>query len=1433
MRHTSRRRTGILLRAIEKMQLKRATAPCFSLEGLDPRVLLTGDVFATVLHDSNGNGVKDPEEPPLQGWTVFVDYDRNGVLDASEPSGITNIDGETMIVGVPQGTWDVRQVLEPGWTPTTGYDVVDRVGVVDNEVTDVLFLNVPAANGAVEGTVWQDLNGDGTRQAEDTGLQGWTVFLDTNANKVLDAGEPSDVSDATGAYALLDLPPGQYKVREIVQVGWDTTLGQDAGITVDITPGSTSVVDFGNFSTAGRGSISGTVFNDVNADGARAAGDAGMEGWTVFLDTNGNSTLDAGETSALTDALGFYSFPSLVAGSYQVAEILQTGWNISPGYAVEQTVTVVAENNTAVNYGNWTPTLGSISGKVWNDVNGDGSSAGEPGLSGWTVFIDQNSDGLIDPGEPTAVTGAIGDYTLSNVPIGSNLVREVTPIGWQATAPGTGMQLVNVPNGTDVPGVNFGNKQRTDSTIHGVIYADYNKNNVRNPGERGLPGITVFLDTNDNNTLDAGEPSMVTLADLFYTPSIDEAGTYAFTHLASGTFHVREIPPIEQSATPLGSREQTVLLLPGEDRTLNFGNIFRNNEIHGTKYNDLNGNHQFDLGEPGIGNVTIYIDADRDNVMDPLEARTRTAADGTYSFTTDLAPGSYVVRERVPQGSTQTYPQTVGGTLWPAGVSNPAVGNVSPTSITTSLAIGQTYSTPVSLTLPGSGSLTNLVDVFLLFDDTGSFTNNSPIVRAAFPQIISSLQTALPGLNLGFGVGRFEEYANFGSEYSSGRPFILNQPIVSQTTTGFSTSIQNALNRVAPGYGGDLPETDIEALFQLVTGLGFDGNNNGTFSDSGAAGLASTQLTPGPSGDVPSFASYVADLAAGGLPASGNIGGAGFRAGALPIVLIATDTGFAYQPKGETNITGVGGLSLPVSALTQSSRPTTPFNSGAGIQETITALNALGALVIGLGTNAGATAAPRSSLEAIAKLTGAVNNTPTTIANGTLDPIAFGDPFYFQIASGFSASVVNGIIAAITNAATSVSYDITLRASDPRVHVAYTPGTVHGVGAGQTASFDVTFTGDGRPYRFDLQFVREGTDVVLGSIPVVLGTPIAGNGYEYGELEEGEIDDNVDFGNQVDPLAAPNNAPSFTKGADVSILQDSPAQTIPGWATNISPGPASEASQILEFVLSNDNNSLFAEQPTISADGTLSFTPAAGKFGTATITVELRDDAGTLNGGVDTSTPQTFTITLQPSAVLAINSSFEYETRQALVIDFSADVGGSLSASSLQILNLATGLPVSPQSFAYDVALHRATITFNPAIMSNGNYRLTIPAGTLPGQASLHQLDFFILAGDANRDRVVDITDLGILATNWQQSPRTFSQGDFSYDGIVDITDLGLLATYWQNGVPASGAIMAGTALPPRRSTLPRSPFSATPFPASAGRTPLVQDVDLTAAAAG
>src|SRR5438128_9204571 len=109
-------------------------------------------------------------------------------------------------------------------------------------------------------------------------------------------------------------------------------------------------------------------------------------------------------------------------------------------------------------------------------------------------------------------------------------------------------------------------------------------------------------------------------------------------------------------------------------------------------------------------------------------------------------------------------------------------------------------------------------------------------------------------------------------------------------------------------------------------------------------------------------------------------------------------------------------------------------------------------------------------------------------------------------------------------------------------------------------------------------------------------------------------------------VTAVNDPPSFTKGANQIVNEDAGAQTVVNWATAISRGPADESGQTVSFTVVNDNNALFSTQPAISPTGTLTYTPAANANGSTTVTVSLKDNGGTANGGVDTSTLQTFSI---------------------------------------------------------------------------------------------------------------------------------------------------------------------------------------------------------------
>lgn len=105
-----------------------------------------------------------------------------------------------------------------------------------------------------------------------------------------------------------------------------------------------------------------------------------------------------------------------------------------------------------------------------------------------------------------------------------------------------------------------------------------------------------------------------------------------------------------------------------------------------------------------------------------------------------------------------------------------------------------------------------------------------------------------------------------------------------------------------------------------------------------------------------------------------------------------------------------------------------------------------------------------------------------------------------------------------------------------------------------------------------------------------------------------------------------NDAPSFTVGPDVTIGSFAGPQFLAAWATAISAGPVDESGQVLTFVVVDDNPTLFSVPPTIGPAGTLTFTPNGGTTGTAAVTVILRDDGGTLDGGTDTSPASTFTI---------------------------------------------------------------------------------------------------------------------------------------------------------------------------------------------------------------
>jgi uncharacterized repeat protein (TIGR01451 family) len=392
----------------------------------------------------------------------------------------------------------------------------------------------PVNTFTISGQVFRDSNGNAIKEAGDSGLSGWTVFLDANNNGTLDSGEPSIITDAQGNYAFtLTAPPVgsvTIKVREVLPAGWLQTTSNPADITVTSAGGTFSGRDFGNFQKI---SISGQVFNDLNGDGLKGPGDSGITGWTVFLDSNGDGLLDNGETSLLTDAQGNYSFNNLGPGTYRVREVKPAGWIQKTGNPVDIIAASGANVNEPIdpglNFGNFQ--LITISGVVFNDFNGNGTrDAGEPGVSGRTVFLDTNNNGALDNGEPSTISAGDGSYSFVNLGPGTYRVRAVLPVAWTQTS--ANPSAIVSASGTNVspagnPGLGFATFHTV--TISGFVFEDFNANGLIDAGEPPLAGRTVYIDANNNGILDAGDTPTTTGAN----------GSYSFTSLGPGNYTVR------------------------------------------------------------------------------------------------------------------------------------------------------------------------------------------------------------------------------------------------------------------------------------------------------------------------------------------------------------------------------------------------------------------------------------------------------------------------------------------------------------------------------------------------------------------------------------------------------------------------------------------------------------------------------------------------------------------------------------------------------------------------------------------------------------------------------------------------------------------------------------------------------------------------------
>ena len=613
--------------------------------------------------DLNADGIRQANEPGRANVPILLEpaiastgQASNGLLNAAngDVSVLTNANGAFSFPNLVPGNYVLTETVPPGFTTTTPNPLAVTLG---NSNVNVFFGNTPippVPGSRIVGCKYLDIDADGFRDGNEPGIKNVRIYIDSNGNGQRDAGEANTLTDKHGAWSF-NVAPGSYKIREerirpqipAAPNGIEINAPNAEPLeTFDFPqstpPGNVPVLDVTvaagqTFACAQVGDtplyqIEVNKFQDIDSSGTRNVVSGVLEPPVprvpFILDVNGNGQWDAGsEPITITGLDGVATFKNLRAGNYRVLEIFPSVLPPQVGGGVPGNINLPVA--TTAN-----PTLVSAPGP---QARFQGTISREQPLlvadTTYTLqpndpkFVDTNRDGVQQAGETSiAATGVR--------PIFAN-----TPLPFPATNPSPALTFSPV-----VANTGTGSNAAVGNTLPNITvfkYNDLNGNGRYEPtqGEAPLSGVSVFLDTNNNGTPDAGEQQVQTNAQ----------GRAAFTNLAPATYNVREVVSAGFSAS---TSAVVPVTLSTQDANVTFANT-PNSNITGCKFEDFNLNGYRDGNEPAIPGVTIAIDTNRDGVLQANEPTSTTDQFGTFAFN-NLRPGNYSVREVTPSGYFKT-----------------------------------------------------------------------------------------------------------------------------------------------------------------------------------------------------------------------------------------------------------------------------------------------------------------------------------------------------------------------------------------------------------------------------------------------------------------------------------------------------------------------------------------------------------------------------------------------------------------------------------------------------------------------------------------------------------------------------------------------------------------------------------------------------------
>jgi hypothetical protein len=537
----------VMIKPFAPASTERLVASVAPLQVVQSLPAGTATIGGRVYNDFNDDGIDNDDPfniaPPDQEYSsplrtrIYIDLNHNNLIDADEPGA--TVDWRTQrfaFTNIAAGEYDLLFNSGDAIAPLPGQSV--HVSLASGEQkTDLVFVeakdafkSAPRLAGYVYSDPWA-----WTRHisSEQTGLGNRTVYVDSNNNGSLDAGEPHTLSALDGAYRFHNLPAGTVTVRMVVPSGWTATAPSAQIVTLSNWT-ETTLVFLAREDDPGHGVVTVPHWLDTDRDGVMGNDEGSAQGY-FYLDANGNAAYDSGEKTVALDWYKRATFYDVADGDYVVRTVLDNSSETFTQQSLADGAAVSIVNGCAA----VTPVFRFFTDKAQPlenylfargryDLERDGSVEGNVDAAELgNVWLDFNDNGIWDtatePGNPASAV-------FENLTPGQYIVRVTPAAGTFIT--GATRYVVNVSY-TERAEVLVPVIDRFDS-IYGRVFADLNQDGAWQSYEPGLPWVQVYDDLNNNGSFDAAEPYLNT----------DGQGIYVFNYYQSAsTARIRMVIP--------------------------------------------------------------------------------------------------------------------------------------------------------------------------------------------------------------------------------------------------------------------------------------------------------------------------------------------------------------------------------------------------------------------------------------------------------------------------------------------------------------------------------------------------------------------------------------------------------------------------------------------------------------------------------------------------------------------------------------------------------------------------------------------------------------------------------------------------------------------------------------------------------------------------